>query len=182
MSLHYRPLFGSQGTGQRYHSKSQTYHPISISKALAKSIWRTNSLMLGKGCHGYQHVQNTPVKLQYAHSLQHHQGSTVLFMAKFTTRNREHSLTCTTWCNDETMGQLLPITQHGHKELLMSHWCHWVKTKPQKCLPRQLFYRGVSKHQLILCPKGKRSQLFLRKHNLLFPSPGSVRVSMHLKP
>lgn len=106
--------FGSQDTGQRYHSKSQIYYPISITKALAKSIWLTNNLMFGKGYHGYQYVQNTPVKLQYDHSLQHHQCTKVLFMAKLTSRNREHSLACTSWCNDEAKGQLLPITQLGH--------------------------------------------------------------------
>lgn len=70
--------------------------------------------MLCKAHHGYQHVQNTPVKLQYDCSLQQqHQRSKALFMAKLTSRNREHSLACPTWCNDEAKGQLWPIIQHG---------------------------------------------------------------------
>lgn len=36
--------FGSQDSGQSYHSKSQIYHPISIRKALARSVWKTNNL------------------------------------------------------------------------------------------------------------------------------------------
>lgn len=69
--------------------------------------------MLGEAHHGYQHVQNTPVKLQYDHSWQQHQRSKDLFMTKLTSRNREHSLARATWCSDEAKGQLWSIIQHG---------------------------------------------------------------------
>lgn len=108
------------------------------------------------------------MKLHYDLSWQQKVSPRFLFMANLIRINGKHSHACVKWCNAGVEGQVNdPSSNMGGVwwvstiEVVWAYFSqsnHFIKTFSTVCL--------------ILFFTGKNPQLFLQKHQLLFPSPG----------